>query len=126
MPLDSSHLLKVDARNRSFRTFLVGLAFAVLTAVGLVLVPVFTSANSWDDIHWSLLGFSLVQAVVTSLFAYILRAKLDASGFPTPLPPTPQPEPADPEGGYVDVSLALLIGCFIGIVLLLFRVHFGG
>lgn len=90
---NARHRLKADAGNRSLRTFLQGLAFTVLTAIVLVLYPVVSSAHSWGDVHWSLLGFALAQAIGTAVLAYVMRAKLDASGFPTPLPPSDPGEP---------------------------------
>lgn len=121
-------LLKKDGRNRALRSFLSGLGVTVLTAFVLVLYPVVTSAKSWGDFDWPLLTFSLFQAVLTAIFAYLMRTVLDGSKLPTPLPPAPQPEPADGpgEGGFADLELALLVAILVGVLLLLFRVHFGG
>jgi hypothetical protein len=133
MPFEVPHLLKKDAKNRSLRVFLEGLAYSVLVAVILVLAPVFKDSHDWGDIDWSRLGFALVQAAVMAVFAYVLRTRLDPSKFPTPLPPAPQPEPADGPGvdergdiDYGTISFVLLLLTFVGVVLLLFRVHFGG
>lgn len=119
----TSHRLKTDAKNRTYRTFLQGLGFAVLAAIVMVLLPVFTNAKSWDDFHWKLLAFSLVQVVGTAILAYIMRTVLDPSKVPTPLPP------ANPEGGQIDlgtVGFLFIVLTFIGVALLLFRVHLGG
>lgn len=91
--------LRADAANRSLRTALQGLAFTVLTAIVLVLVPIFSSADGWDDFDWKLIGFSVVQAVAMAVFAYVMRLKLDSSGVPTPLPPADPGPPADPDPG---------------------------
>lgn len=95
MPYWEPHLLTIDARNRAVRSFLQGLGFAVLTAVVMVLYPVFTSAHGWGDFDWSLLAFSLVQAVGTAVLSYLMRKVLDPSGIPTPLPPADPGPPAD-------------------------------
>lgn len=120
----NKQLRRADARNRSLRSFLQGLGFAVLAAVAMVVVPVFKDAHSWGDIDWSYISFAVVGAAVTAGLAYVMRTVLDPSRVPTPLPPNDPGPPA--EGGQVDLSLALLIAILIGVVLLLFRVHFGG
>jgi hypothetical protein len=88
--------LTADAGNRALRTFLQGAAYTIALAVGLVLYNAFQAANGWGSFDWSALGFAAVQAAVTAGFAYVMRAKLDASSVPTPLPP-PTPEPTDDE-----------------------------
>ena len=90
------NLLKIDASNRALRTFLVNLVCDVAVAVTLVLVAAFQKANGWDDFEWALLGFTLAKTAVTTAGSYILRRFVDPSGIPTPLPPAPQPAPADP------------------------------
>ncbi len=74
-----------DARVRGWRTMFQGLAFAALTAVVFVLLPVFSSATSWDDLDWRLIGFALVQAVGTSILSWVQRTYLDGHNDPTPL-----------------------------------------
>jgi hypothetical protein len=88
--------LTADAGNRALRTFLQGAAYTIALAVGLVLYNAFQAANGWGSFDWSALGFAAVQAAVTAGFAYVMRAKLDASSVPTPLPP-PTPPPNDDE-----------------------------
>ena len=92
-PMTSHLRRKSDAANRGLRTFLQGLAFAVLAAVAMVLYPVFTSAHGWGDLHWSLLSFALVQAVGMAVLSYLMRTVLDPSRIRTPLPPADPGEP---------------------------------
>lgn len=89
----SNDALKADARNRAVRTLLNGLGFTVLTAIVLVLMPVFSDAKGWDDIDLGTLGFALFQAVGMAALSYIMRSVLDPSGIPTPLPPSNPGEP---------------------------------
>ena len=102
-PQRAAVVLKADAGNRALRTFLQGLAYVVLFAVALVLYNAFRDNDGWSDFDWSALGFSVVQASVMAAFAYLMRAKLDSSSVPTPLPPEypgePNEEPEIPEVG---------------------------
>lgn len=88
--------LRADARNRAFRTFLQGLGVDVAVAVAVVLVTVFSDADGWGDLQWAVIGFSLAKSVVTSVASYVMRAFLDKSRLPTPLPPEPVVAPAAP------------------------------
>lgn len=90
----TSKALLPDAKNRSLRTFLTGLAIDVATGIALVLLTYFADKNSWGTIEWAILSFSVFKSVVQALAAFILRRFLDPSKFPTPLPPDPQVEPA--------------------------------
>jgi hypothetical protein len=90
------NLLQADAQNRAWRTFLVSLIIDVGVAITLLLVTTFQDANSWGEIEWTILGFSLAKTVVASAGSFILRRYVDASRIPTPLPPSPVPQPADP------------------------------
>ena len=92
-PLRATAILKADASNRALRTFLQGLAYVVLFAVGLVLYNAFSTATRWSDFDWSALLFAAVQAAVMAGFAYLMRSRLDASSVPTPLPPEYPGEP---------------------------------
>ena len=78
--------LNQDARNRALRSFLQGLAIDVAVAVCLVLTTVLIDANGWDEIEWSLLGFSLAKTVAQTIAAFVMRRFLDKSRVPTPLP----------------------------------------
>jgi ABC-type amino acid transport system permease subunit len=91
----SKHRLTTDARNRSLRTFLQGLGFTVLAAVVMVLYPIVRGAHGWGDLHWSLIGFALLQSAGMAVFAYLMRTVLDPSRIPTPLPPADPGEPDD-------------------------------
>jgi hypothetical protein len=99
--------LGADARNRAARTFLQGLAYTTGLALALVVYNAFQSANGWGGFDWDTLGFAATQAVVTAGFAYIMRAKLDPSGVPTPLPPAPVPEPNDDPADEIATVTAL-------------------
>ena len=88
-------LLSYDASNRALRTFLVNIATDVAVAMTLVVVAAFGKAEGWEDFEWSLMAFTLAKTAVVTAGSYILRRFLDPSGFPTPLPPAPQPAPAE-------------------------------
>ena len=89
-------LLSKDAGNRALRTFLQGLAVAIVLGIITWLMPVITNARGWDDLaDWRTLTFSLVQVVLTTGFAFVMRRFLDPSGIPTPLPPEPAVPPTE-------------------------------
>jgi len=89
----SPALLTADAKNRALRTFLVNLATDVAVALVLIIVAAFSRATSWGDIQWGVLAFTLGKTLVVTAGSYVLRAKLDGSSLPTPLPPAPAVEP---------------------------------
>lgn len=109
-------MLTNDARNRALRTFLQGIGYAILAAVVMVLLPVFTDAHGWNDFDWSLIGFSLAQAVGTAVLSFFMRKVLDPSSFPTPLPPADPGEPDDDAAGYG--ALELIIGVVVLLILI--------
>lgn len=117
---DPTKARAADARNRALRTFLQGLGYAVLAAIVMVLLPVFTDAHGWGDFQWKVLSFALVQAVGMTVLSYVMRKVLDPSGVPTPLPPA---DPGPPEAGVVDTLLLLVLATFVLVVLLFFGVH---
>lgn len=80
--------LEQDAKNRSVRTFFQGLGIDVAVGVALVLSVAFVGKNSWGDVEWIVLSFSVFKSVVQAVAAYIMRKWLDKSGFPTPTPPS--------------------------------------
>lgn len=86
--------LALDARNRAFRTFLVGLTTDVLAALVLVLTEIFDTSGS--DVDWRLLPALLAKTALTTAGSYLLRRYGDPSSMWTPLPPAPQPAPAEP------------------------------
>lgn len=89
-------LVRADAQNRAMRTFLQGLATDVVTAIIMLLLPVLTHANGWDDFEWSVMGFLLLKTVLITAMSYAMRQWLDRSPFPTPLPPADPGEPDAP------------------------------
>jgi Na+/melibiose symporter-like transporter len=86
-------LLKQDAGNRAWRTFLQNIAIDVVVAVVAILVPYFQKANSFGDFEWTVIIFSVVKTIALTAFAFIMRRFLDPSSFPTPLPPAPVAAP---------------------------------
>lgn len=88
-------LLRTDATNRGWRSFLQGLGIDVVVAVALVLSTFWVGVNGWGDIQWAILSFSVVKSIVQAIAAYVMRLWLDPSRIPTPLPPDPVAEPAD-------------------------------
>lgn len=104
--------LVADAKNRSWRTALQGLAIDVGVAVVLVLSTTFASANDWGAIEWALLSFSVAKSVLQAIAAYVMRRYLDKSRVPTPLPPDDPGRPAD-DTGQMNLHTAATIGIFI-------------
>lgn len=70
-------LLQVDARNRALRTLAQGLAFDVTAAVVLVLFTAFSSAQTWSDLEWTLIAFTLLKSAVVSALSYLMRTVFD-------------------------------------------------
>jgi hypothetical protein len=93
--------LAADARNRSWRTFLNGITVDVAIALLLVLTQSVGSAQGWDDFEWGVLAFTFAKTAVMTAGSYVLRRYLDASRFPTPLPPAPVAAPAVLDDGSV-------------------------
>ena len=60
----------------------------------MVLVEVLNTSG--NDVDWRLLPALLLKTAVASAGSYALRRYGDPSSLPTPLPPAPQPAPADP------------------------------
>lgn len=87
--------LTEDATNRGWRSLLVALTIDVGVAVVLVLVTYFAEHNSWGELEWAILGFALVKSALQAVGSFVLRRFVDASRFPTPLPPAPVPPPND-------------------------------
>ena len=80
--------LRSDAKNRSLRTFVQGLAIDILVGAAVVLATLVGGWSSWGEVQWASLSFSLAKSVAQAVAAYIMRFWLDASKLPTPLPPT--------------------------------------
>ncbi|BAK33993.1 hypothetical protein MLP_09790 [Microlunatus phosphovorus NM-1] len=64
---------RADARNRAIRTFLQGLAFDVLAASILVLLPVIANAKSLADFDWAVLGFLFGKTIAVAVLSYVMR-----------------------------------------------------
>ena len=86
--------LTLDARNRALRTLLVNLVIDVLTAVGLTVNEALNTSG--DDVDWRLMLALILKTVAASVGSFVLRRFGDPSNVWTPLPPDPQPAPADP------------------------------
>jgi len=96
MAITSQRLLVADAKNRSLRSFIQGIGFDILAAIALVLFNALSDANDWSQLDWTVIGFLLVKSVGVAAASYVMRATLDGSSIPTPLPPEPVAEPAEP------------------------------
>ena len=57
---------------------------------------------------------------------FLIISALVGGGAAPAITPKNGPKPVKGEGGQADVGLILLCLTFVGVVLLLFRVHFGG
>ena len=64
--------IQADARNRTWRTFVQGLAIDVSVAVVVVLAAAFSTID-WTPRYWALLGASLARTVLQSGVAYLMR-----------------------------------------------------
>lgn len=91
-------LRKVDAKNRSVRTFLQGLGIDVAVSLALLITTLLATNNDWGSIEWAIVSYSFVKTLLQTVAAYVMRQFLDPSGFPTPLPPE---DPGPPEEGPV-------------------------
>lgn len=89
------HALKVDARNRAWRTLLQGLATDVLVALAAALLAWLPDADITSREAWTAIGVTLAKTALTTAASWVMRAKLDASSVPTPLPPADPGEPDD-------------------------------
>lgn len=89
-------LLTNDARNRALRTFLQGLGFTVAAALVVSLLSAVGSAASWSEFGGVLVGFAFFQSIAVSVLSWVMRAWLDPSSLPTPLPPA---DPGEPDAG---------------------------
>lgn len=79
--IDENEYAILDARNRAWRTLLQNLAFDIGAAVVLVLYTAFITAQSWGDVEWGLLGFTLVKTFVVTGLSYLMRRVF--KNFPT-------------------------------------------
>ena len=86
---------RADARNRALRTLLQGLATDVLVALAAALLAWLPDADITSREAWAAIGVTLAKTALTAAASWVMRAKLDASGLPTPLPPADPGEPDD-------------------------------
>lgn len=87
MPTPTMPNLTDDSRNRAVRSFVQGLAIDVAVGLALVLATFFVDKNSWGEIEWAILSFSLAKSAVQAVAAFVMRQWLDGSRVPTPEPP---------------------------------------
>ena len=87
--------LKADAKNRAWRTLLQGLAADVLVALAAVLLAWLPDADITSREAWTVVGVTLAKTALTTVASWVMRAKLDGSSVPTPLPPADPGEPDD-------------------------------
>lgn len=68
-----------DAKNRAWRTVVVGLGIDVATALVIVLLPLVSSIE-WTPAYWlwlaSLAGKSIVQPIVSYFFRLLVKPKV--------------------------------------------------
>lgn len=86
-------LLTHDARNRAVRSFVQGLAIDIATALAALLLVWLPDADLSSRDAWIVLATGAARTVLQSVASYVMRAKLDASSLPTPLPPSDPGEP---------------------------------
>jgi hypothetical protein len=94
-----SQLRKQDATIKFNRTLLQGLAAAVVVALLGWLVPLVLKAQSWEDLRdWRHLTFVALQVVLTAVFAFLMRTRLDDKLKPGSrlLPQDPPGQPSAP------------------------------
>lgn len=64
--------VQADARNRSFRSLVQGLALDVSVAVVLVLATAFSNLE-WTPTYWKLLGLTVAKSILQSGASYLMR-----------------------------------------------------
>lgn len=76
---EAGQYVQKDAKNRAWRSVLVGLGIDVATALVIVLLPLVSSIE-WTETYWitlaSLGGKSIVQAVVSYFFRMFVKPKV--------------------------------------------------
>lgn len=63
---------QADARERSFRSLVQGLALDVSVAVVLVLATAFTTIE-WTPVYWKLLGLTVAKSILQAGASYLMR-----------------------------------------------------
>lgn len=76
-----------DASDRAWRTLLQGLAFDVAAAAVLVLFTTISEAETWGDLQWQILSWSLFKSIMVSMLSYLMRRV-----FANQIPPVPSTE----------------------------------
>lgn len=87
--------LTADAKNRAWRSLLIGLTIDMGLALVLGLVAAFDQATGWGDLQWGLIGFAVAKSAVQALGSFFLRRVVDPSSIPSPLPPADPGPPAN-------------------------------
>jgi len=80
-------LVQHDARNRALRSLMQGLAFDVAAAIVLVMFTAFSAAQSWGDLQWALIGFTVTKSAMVSGLSYLMRTVFDRSVSDVVAPP---------------------------------------
>jgi hypothetical protein len=94
MSLPQTTLRKQDATNRAVRTFIQGLAIDMGVALAVLLWTIFSQANSWGDLEWKIIAFSVLKTILTSIASFVMRRFVDKAGS-TALPPDDPGRPSD-------------------------------
>lgn len=95
---NNTSLLKVDGKNRAWRTFIQQFAYDLVAALAVWVVPLVGDFETWDDFEWAFISLMFFKTLVVTAFSYVMRVYLDKSVVPTPVPPAPVAEPADRTG----------------------------
>jgi hypothetical protein len=88
--------LTTDAKNRALRTFLQGLGIDLAVALAMLITTMLMSKNSWGEIEWIVLGFSVFKTVLMVTASFIMRRFIDRDGS-VALPPDPPGQPSEPD-----------------------------
>ena len=73
----------------------LAVAVAVAVAVAAAVLVWLPDADVSSREAWLVLAVALVKTVMQAVASYVMRAKLDGSAVPTPLPPEYPGQPAD-------------------------------
>lgn len=95
MPKHARSARSADAQNRAIRTLIQGLAVDLAVAVAATLLAWLPDADLSSREAWTVVGLAVAKSVLTAAASWVMRAKLDPSGIPTPLPPGDPGEPDD-------------------------------
>jgi len=69
---ESAIAVQHDARERSYRSLLQGLAVDVTITVVLVLAT-FVGSLEWTPAYWQVLGLTLAKSVIQAAVTYLMR-----------------------------------------------------